>query len=145
MSNGHTLASVVNPAFFIIFKSMMVGGSSCNRSALVGSLLQILRRRLSRHENWILAKFFYPEEYLGFESNLESTLELLAFSALTVTIVLPIYSFVFKQNSVQVKDNMPRIADPSFRHHENVPSHYKNVLYHEEVLTALVPVPREKS
>jgi len=51
----------------------------------------------------LLAKFFYPDEYLGFEFKWESIVEYLAFSAIVALALLPFYCFIFKQNSIKVK------------------------------------------
>ena len=57
--------------------------------------------------SWILAKFFYPPDYLGFETNLESILEITSFSILLVLLLLPIYNSIFHQTSIQVKLEKP--------------------------------------
>ncbi len=58
-----------------------------------------------RHNGtWIMSKFFYPPNYLGFEINLESVLEIISLTTLLASLILLVYNRLFKHKSIKVSN-----------------------------------------
>jgi len=51
-----------------------------------------------------MSKFFYPPNYLGFEINLESVLEIISLTTLLASLILLVYNRLFKHKSIKVSN-----------------------------------------
>ena len=58
------------------------------------------------NKDWIMAKFFFSENLLGFELNTETMLEFLSFTGLVALIISTVYNRIFKLYSEMVNENI---------------------------------------